>query len=72
MPKRQRCDVCGPYTPEEAAGIVRGTLRLGRTGYRCPHCVAGIKVAVQALADRIDADAVQAIYSMLSQEHGNA
>ncbi len=46
-----RCDMCGPYTPHQAAMMMLGTWRPTRTGQLC---VADLS---QALADDIDARA---------------
>jgi hypothetical protein len=56
----RRCDLHGPYTPEDAALIVLGQLRPSVTGYLCPDCQAAVSAAAKALADAIDARALEA------------
>ncbi len=57
-----RCDLCGPYTPDEAAAIVRGTWEQPpATGYFCDSCFKSIRLASQSLADAIDARLVDEV-----------
>lgn len=58
----RRCDLCGPYTPEQAAAFLLGTWKAERTDHLCEPCRAGVKVAAQELADRIDAAAAEKAY----------
>ena len=57
-----RCDLHGPYTPEEAALLITGQWKPVRTGYLCAACAAAVKVQAQALADAIDAKAAEAVF----------
>jgi hypothetical protein len=58
----QRCDLHGPYTPEQAAALVLG-FKVPETGYVCDPCRAAIKVAAQSLADTIDARIAERVYA---------
>ena len=60
-----RCDIHGPYTPEQAAALVLGTWKPTPTGHLCPECRKGVAVAAKHLADRIDADAYTYVCSQM-------
>ncbi len=59
-----RCDLCGPYTPEQAALLILGqSPELPRTGYLCDRCRPVVAVMARELADEIDRRAVEAYFS---------
>ncbi len=54
-----RCDMCGPYTPEQAAALVVGAWKPTRTGHLCDDCRPLVAESARLLADAIDARAVE-------------
>lgn len=68
MPKRDRCDLCGPYTPEQLAALLNGRCNPEPTGHLCESCAAGVKVAAQAMADFVDARAADFAYRHLDDQ----
>lgn len=61
-----RCDLCGPFTPQEAADLVLGVWTPERTGYLHPECQAAISRAAKQMADDIDAKLADDIYRQIS------
>jgi hypothetical protein len=53
-----RCDCHGPYTAEQAAALVCGKWKPEPTGHVCVACQEAVRVQAQAMAERIDADAM--------------
>lgn len=53
---RRRCDLCGPYTPEEAAALVLGRWKPQMTGHLCAECTVLVREGANALSKRIDED----------------
>lgn len=51
-----RCDLHGPYSPEQTALLVRGDWKHERTGYLCSRCQAAVSECAKEMADAIDAD----------------
>ncbi len=62
MSEERRCDMHGPYSPEDAARIALGQLTPFSTDHLCPECTAAIKAAAQRLANAIDARAVELFF----------
>ena len=57
-----RCDLCGPYTPEQAAALLLEQWKPEPTGHLCDQCRADVKVCAQEIADRIDDRAMSHAY----------
>lgn len=51
----QRCDLCGPYTPTEAALLTLERWKPQPTGYLCEQCRPMVAEMGRKLADAIDA-----------------
>ena len=63
----KRCDLHGPWTPEQAALLVTGRVPFPEpTGYLCQECENMVKVMVKDLADTI----VQQALDHFDQTHG--
>ncbi len=60
-----RCDMCGPYTPEQAAALVLETWKPEPTGHLCESCQMAVRTMAADLAARIDADAAEYAMRML-------
>ncbi len=54
-----RCDMCGPYTPEQAAALVMGAWKPERTGHLCDRCKPMVADMAQGLADSINRKAAE-------------
>ncbi len=60
-----RCDMCGPYTAEQAAALVLETWKPARTGHLCERCTPMVAGMAQQLADDIDARAADYAMRMI-------
>ena len=60
-----RCDMCGPYTPDQAAALFLGVWKPKRTGHICERCKPSVAAMAKDLANEIDAKAARELWSIL-------